>query len=67
MTAYVPKGSEPNVTFITTDVDTPLTNWATKLAAEYSSSPVVGAKLLYVASAPRSFVYEPDWLTRVVL
>ncbi|KAF8547264.1 Zn-dependent exopeptidase [Imleria badia] len=45
MTAYVPKGADPNVTFITTDVDTLLTNWATTLATEYSSSPVVGAKL----------------------
>jgi len=45
MTAYVPKDTEPIVTFITTDVDTPLTNWATNLATEYSSSPVAGAKL----------------------
>ncbi|KAG9311505.1 Zn-dependent exopeptidase [Chiua virens] len=50
MTAYVPKGTEPAVTFITTDVDTPLTNWTMRLAAEYSSSTVAGAKLLYVAT-----------------
>lgn len=48
MTAYVPKGTEPTVTFVTTDVDTPLTNWATKMAAKYTSSAVAGAKLLYV-------------------
>ncbi|KAG6379929.1 hypothetical protein JVT61DRAFT_10496 [Boletus reticuloceps] len=45
MTAYVPKDAEPTVTFITTDVDTPLTDWAMKLATEYTSSPVAGAKL----------------------
>lgn len=48
MTAYVPKDAEPTVTFITTDVDTPLTDWATKMAVEYTSSAVAGAKLLYV-------------------
>ncbi|KAG1831453.1 Zn-dependent exopeptidase [Suillus subalutaceus] len=41
MTAYVPKGEVPIVTFITTDVDSNLTNWATALAEEYSTS-VVG-------------------------
>jgi leucyl aminopeptidase len=45
MTAYVPKDAEPTVTFITTDVDTPLTNWAKNMATEYSSSPIAGAKL----------------------
>ncbi|KAF8837815.1 Zn-dependent exopeptidase [Paxillus ammoniavirescens] len=45
MTAYVPKDATPTVTFITTDVDTPLTNWSMALASEYSSSPVAGAKL----------------------
>ncbi|KAF9218846.1 Zn-dependent exopeptidase [Gyrodon lividus] len=45
MTAYVPKDATPTVTFITTDVDTPLTNWTMVLASEYSSSPVAGAKL----------------------
>ena len=51
MTAYARKGTEPTVTFITTDVDTPLTNWATSMATEYSSSPVAGAKLLYVVTS----------------
>jgi leucyl aminopeptidase len=46
MTAYVPKGEVPIVTFITTDVDSNLTNWATALAEEYSTSVVGGAKLL---------------------
>ncbi|KAH0835054.1 Zn-dependent exopeptidase [Lanmaoa asiatica] len=50
MTAYVPKDTEPTVTFVTTDVDASLTNWATKMAAEYSSSAVGNAKLLYVAT-----------------
>jgi len=45
MTAYVPQGTEPIVTFITTDVDTPLTNWASNMATEYSTSTVAGAKL----------------------
>ncbi|KIJ63872.1 hypothetical protein HYDPIDRAFT_112847 [Hydnomerulius pinastri MD-312] len=45
MTAYVPKDAVPTVTFITTDVDTSLTNWGINLASEYSSSPVAGAKL----------------------
>ncbi|KAG2355229.1 Zn-dependent exopeptidase [Suillus spraguei] len=45
MTAYVPKGEVPVVTFITTDVDSNLTNWATALAEEYSTSVVGGAKL----------------------
>lgn len=54
MTAYVPKDAKPIVTFITTDVDTPLTNWATHMAAEYCSSPVDGAKLLYVHTIARS-------------
>ncbi|KAI9461343.1 Zn-dependent exopeptidase [Boletus coccyginus] len=45
MTAYVPKDTKPIVTFITTDVDTPLTNWTARMAAEYCSSPVDGAKL----------------------
>ncbi|KAF9234736.1 Zn-dependent exopeptidase [Melanogaster broomeanus] len=45
MTAYVPLDATPTVTFITTDVDTPLTNWSMVLASEYSSSPVDGAKL----------------------
>jgi leucyl aminopeptidase len=46
MTAYVPKGAEPVVTFITTDVDSNLTNWTMTLAEEYSTSVVGGAKLL---------------------
>ena len=43
------QGSTPTTTFITNDVDTPLTNWAMTLATEYVSSPATGAKLLYVA------------------
>ncbi|KAG1733344.1 Zn-dependent exopeptidase [Suillus paluster] len=34
MTAYVPKGEVPVVTFITTDVDSNLTNWTMALAEE---------------------------------
>ena len=49
MTAYVHKDTTPTMTFITNNVDTPLTNWAMTLATEYVSSPVTGAKLLYVA------------------
>ena len=49
MTAYVHKETTPTMTFIINNVDTPLTNWAMTLATEYSSSPVTGAKLLYVA------------------
>ncbi|KAJ8595370.1 Zn-dependent exopeptidase [Rhizopogon salebrosus TDB-379] len=45
MTAYVPKGETPIVTFITTDVDPNLTNWTMALAEEYSTSVVGGAKL----------------------
>lgn len=45
MTAYVPKGEVPVVTFITTDVDSNLTNWTIALAEEYSTSVVGGAKL----------------------
>ena len=49
MTAYVDKDTTPTMTFITDNVDMLLTNWAMNLATEYSSSPVTGAKLLYVA------------------
>ncbi|KAG6379933.1 hypothetical protein JVT61DRAFT_10500 [Boletus reticuloceps] len=45
MTAYVHKNTTPTMTFITNNVDTPLTNWTMKLATEYSSSPVTGAEL----------------------
>ncbi|KAG1733109.1 Zn-dependent exopeptidase [Suillus lakei] len=45
MTAYVPKGEVPVVTFITTDVDSNLTNWTMTLAEEYCTSVVGGAKL----------------------
>lgn len=46
MTAYVPKGEVPVVTFISTDVDSNLTNWAIGIAEEYSTSTVGSAKLL---------------------
>jgi leucyl aminopeptidase len=46
MTAYVPQGEVPVVTFITTDVDSKLTNWTMALAGEYCTSVVGGAKLL---------------------
>ena len=49
MTAYVHKNVTPTLTFITNNVDTPLTNWVMKLATEYCSFPVAGAQLLYVA------------------
>ena len=49
MTAYVHKDTTHTMTFITNDVDMPLMNWAMTLAMEYSSSPVTGAILLYVA------------------
>ncbi|KAF8438929.1 hypothetical protein L210DRAFT_2235280 [Boletus edulis BED1] len=45
MTAYVHKDTTPTMTFITNNVDTPLTNWTMKLATEYSSFPVTGAEL----------------------
>ncbi|KAF8548611.1 Zn-dependent exopeptidase [Imleria badia] len=45
MTAYVHKDTTPAMTYITNNVDTPLTDWTMKLATEYSSSPVTGAKL----------------------
>jgi leucyl aminopeptidase len=70
MTAYVPKGEVPIVTFITTDVDSNLTNWATALAEEYSTSVVGGAKLFagagsdhmswYRAGFPAIFAAEGD-------
>ncbi|KAG9311492.1 Zn-dependent exopeptidase [Chiua virens] len=46
LTAYVHKDvATPTLTFITNNVDTPLTTWTMKLAEEYSSSPVAGAEL----------------------
>ncbi|KIJ63877.1 hypothetical protein HYDPIDRAFT_91781 [Hydnomerulius pinastri MD-312] len=55
MTAYVPQGSEANVTFITTDVDPILTKWAMGMASEYTSSPVVGAELFAGAGSDHMF------------
>ncbi|KAH7909279.1 Zn-dependent exopeptidase [Hygrophoropsis aurantiaca] len=70
MTAYVRSGSTPAVTFITTDVDTSLTNWTMDLASEYSTSPVKGGKLFpgagsdhmswYRAGFPSIFAAEGD-------
>ncbi|KAG2339020.1 Zn-dependent exopeptidase [Suillus weaverae] len=70
MTAYVPKGEVPVVTFITTDVDSNLTNWTMTLAEEYSMSVVGGAKLFagagsdhmswYRAGSPAIFATEGD-------
>ncbi|KAG2065997.1 Zn-dependent exopeptidase [Suillus decipiens] len=51
MTAYVPKGEVPVLTFITTDVDSNLTNWAKALAEECSTSVVGGAKLFASAGS----------------
>ncbi|KAG2098953.1 Zn-dependent exopeptidase [Suillus discolor] len=70
MTAYVPKGEVPVVTFISTDVDSNLTNWAVGIAEEYSTSAVGTAKLFpgagsdhmswYRAGYPAIFAAEGD-------
>ncbi|KAG2143527.1 Zn-dependent exopeptidase [Suillus bovinus] len=70
MTAYVPKGEVPVVTFISTDVDSNLTNWTMALAEEYSASVVGSAKLFagagsdhmswYRAGYPAIFAAEGD-------
>ncbi|KAG1893793.1 Zn-dependent exopeptidase [Suillus fuscotomentosus] len=70
MTAYVPKGEVPVVTFISTDVDSNLTNWAIGIAEEYSTSAVGSAKLFpgagsdhmswYRAGYPAIFAAEGD-------
>lgn len=68
MTAYVHKDVTPTLTFITNNIDTSLTNWAMGLATEYSSTPVAGAKLLYVAFTMihsflegTTFAMQPRW------
>lgn len=58
MTAYVPKGEVPVVTFITTDVDSNLTNWTMTLAEEYSMSVVGGAKLFAGAGSDHMSWYR---------
>ncbi|KAH7921874.1 Zn-dependent exopeptidase [Leucogyrophana mollusca] len=58
MTAYVRAGTTPAVTFITTDVDSSLTNWTMTLSSEYSTSPVKGAKLFAGAGSDHMSWYR---------
>ncbi|KAG1740052.1 hypothetical protein EDB19DRAFT_1710015 [Suillus lakei] len=58
MTAYVPKGEVPVMTFITTDVDSNLMNWTMTLAEEYCTSVVGSAKLFARGSSDHILWYR---------
>ncbi|KAF8438937.1 hypothetical protein L210DRAFT_3504663 [Boletus edulis BED1] len=64
MTAYVHKDTTPTMTFITNNVDTPLTNWTIKFATEYSSSPVTGCSQVVSPTTFRGAMLASQWYVR---